>query len=90
MKSSEKRALKIMTAKWFNRRAGKKLGTLSRTLPICTETKEKQKQKRKKIMEIDQPRQSKTAVPERKKIEKYQRNNNYLELKHTNLWIDAN
>lgn len=41
-------------------------------------------------MEIDQPRQSKTAVPERKKIEKYQSNNNYLELKHTNLWIDAN
>lgn len=40
-------------------------------------------------MEIYQPRQSKTVVPERK-IKNYQSNNNYLELKHTNLSIDAN
>ena len=48
MKDQKKRALKIMTAKWFNRRVGKNLETLSRTLSVCTETKEKQTNKKRK------------------------------------------
>lgn len=41
-------------------------------------------------MKTGQPKQSKIVAPEKgRKTEKCQ-NNNYLELKHRNLWVDDN